>query len=580
MSRRRAEASSSSAPAAKARRIAALEPIVDAINAGRNPKAMHHGAVVELMAATPSTFISTGSGVAVGDGEARCYLLAEVNDIALFLPKSIVRELNCTLMSWELLKLVPPEWYVIVFKDRATGRYRAVPESKLAVDGYPPAVTKANDPEHAAGFTNKKELRLVLYPNAFRFFWGGTHETLKTIWPTARQIMSRGYVLPVEARRALDARIDAVASAGGEKAWCATFRQVLRDRHWGPSVSDPIESLDRSAPQLRALELESPTGAMRVLEACAPAVSLAARAIAKAADLPGLREVEEVPPVIAKTTGAAHQIHEAVAMKVFSALPPDVLLPGVMRPYEDPGEMFKRFEAFEDQNGEGDPPLQTWEYPCYVASSAVARGANKRARPEQIGYTQIRMPDGSIREFDSPRFPTDRPGSVYCSPLHMWCVVGTGLDPESECIHAEGVPHCSLRWSREDDDSPWRASFDLRQCSQCGDQSHLDARVFARVFACDDCFREDPRLSYTQDDLVVVELGPRWRRRQHEWVCCECEPGVRCGSSGQSLKDSATTQRVTGVAAPPESWHAEWQWYYDNGSSMIVTESSPALPLS
>ena len=560
MSRRRAEASSSSAPAAKARRIEALEPIVDAINAGRNPKAMHHGAVVELMAATPSTFISTGSGsgVACGEGEARCYVLAEVNDIALFLPKSIVRELNCTLMSWELLKLVPPEWYVIVFKDRATGLYRAVPESKLAVDGYPPAVAKANDPEHAAGFTNKKELRLVLYPNAFRFFWGRVHETLKPIWPTARQIMSRGYVLPIEARGALGAMIDVVAPAGGEQAWCATFRQVLRDRHWGPSVSDPIESLDRSAPQLRALELESPTEAMRVLEACAPAVALAARTMAKAADLPGLRQVEAVPPVIAETMGAAHQIHEAVAMKVFSALPPDVDAPYGMQPYEEPDEMFKRFEAFANQSGDGDAPSEPWEYPCYVASSAVARGANKRARPEQIGYTQIQMPDGSIREFDSPRFPTDRRGS-----LHTWCVVGTGLDPESECIHAEGVPHCSLRWSREDDGSPWRASFDLRQCSQCGDQSHLDARVSALVIACDESIREDPRLSYTQDDLVYVRLYTHERRSEHAWVCYEC-PGVSTCRYTLARRRDRATQRVTGVAAPPESWHAKWQRYHDN----------------
>ena len=54
--------------------------------------------------------------ITCGAGEARCYLLADQDDLALFLPKAVTREPNCSLLvDWNLMKLVPPDWYRLVF---------------------------------------------------------------------------------------------------------------------------------------------------------------------------------------------------------------------------------------------------------------------------------------------------------------------------------------------------------------------------------------------------------------------------------------------------------------------------------
>ena len=114
------------------------------------------------------------------------------------------------------MRLLPPDFYVIVFALSTTpGTYRAVPEDKLLVDGYPVASRSPADAARLAGFTSQKELRVVLYPNALRFFWAGLHEPLQAdgAWPSARAVLQSGYILKPEVRNALAAKL-ALSSAG------------------------------------------------------------------------------------------------------------------------------------------------------------------------------------------------------------------------------------------------------------------------------------------------------------------------------------------------------------------------------
>ena len=234
MATRRAGAGSSAEPTSKAPRLEPPESIIDAINNGRDPKAIHRGALVELKSSASASFIEA-SGIMCGEGENRCYILG-ADDISAFLPKELRFESNCTLVDWDFMKLVPPDWYAIVFADAMSHQYRAVPEHKLALDGYPPAVTKASDPETMAGLKTKKDLRLVFYPNAFRFFWGGLHAPLRApgTWPSARAVQKHGYLLAQETRTALDALFPLAAPAS--QPWAASFRAALHERHWPPAT--------------------------------------------------------------------------------------------------------------------------------------------------------------------------------------------------------------------------------------------------------------------------------------------------------------------------------------------------------
>ena len=70
------------------------------------------------------------------------YLLTQKEQLSSFLPAAVKRESSATplLPEWEVVKLLPPAWYRVVFELKATpGRYRAVAESKLLLDGYPAA---------------------------------------------------------------------------------------------------------------------------------------------------------------------------------------------------------------------------------------------------------------------------------------------------------------------------------------------------------------------------------------------------------------------------------------------------------
>ena len=212
---------------------AASETVLEALAGGRDPR---KGAR-SLVRAQASALVDVTCSA---DGEGRGYILTEVKDLSDFFPTALTRDRkNNLLPDWEWVKLLPPDFYRILHVDtRSSGCFRAVPESKLSVDGYPTPSSKADDPDKAAGFANRESLRLLLYPNAFRFFWYELHEPLRAegAWPTATQIMRRGFVLEPTVRAALGVKL---SSAQGGGSWFDGFRAALRERYWPVSQSVP-----------------------------------------------------------------------------------------------------------------------------------------------------------------------------------------------------------------------------------------------------------------------------------------------------------------------------------------------------
>jgi len=174
------------------------ESLWESLLHGRDPR--QNG--TELSRAQPSSV----DGIVCDAEEQRLYILTEVQHLSLFFPSAVTRDRkNSLLLEWEFLKLLPPDLYRIVYTLRAEpGRFRAVPEAKLCLDGYPAPSGKADDPDKAAGFSDRASLRLALYPNALRFFSAGLHEPLRAAgaWPTTLQVLRRGFMLEPEVRRA------------------------------------------------------------------------------------------------------------------------------------------------------------------------------------------------------------------------------------------------------------------------------------------------------------------------------------------------------------------------------------------
>lgn len=206
------------------------------LNAGHDP-AVTVKRGQHTFARTPAAQLE---GVTCDDGEHRCYVLTEKEHLSVFLPTTVTRDrLNSLLITWELLKLMPPAFYVIVFAlSKQPGQYRAVPDSKLLLDGYPQASRAADDAERVAGFTDAKALRLVLYPNAIRFLIADLHAPLRAegAWPTTRQVQTDGYLLTELVRTELGSKLDAIAPAGATGMWATTLRAALHRRHWPPAA--------------------------------------------------------------------------------------------------------------------------------------------------------------------------------------------------------------------------------------------------------------------------------------------------------------------------------------------------------
>ena len=98
-------------------------------------------------------------------------------------------------------------FYDVVFALTAQpGRYRAVPASKRCLDSYPSPSRSVSNQEYQDGFTDMHGLRVILFPSAFRFFWGRLHEPLarKGAWPTAIEVADgTGFILGPAIRQQL-----------------------------------------------------------------------------------------------------------------------------------------------------------------------------------------------------------------------------------------------------------------------------------------------------------------------------------------------------------------------------------------
>jgi hypothetical protein len=194
---------------------------------------------VRVLALSESAF----DGVACNESESRCFVVTESEILSVLLPGGVPREPgNKLLISWDYLKLLPPAWYSIVVEMPGSNlvgrptRYMAVPEDRLKLDGYP-------------GSGEIGSLRLVLYPNAWRFFMMGLHEPMRAegAWPTATQVMQRGFTLPEKTRDELAALLDVGCPPGEFEGWCPAFREALLSRHWPSPCVNVVPSVAESS---------------------------------------------------------------------------------------------------------------------------------------------------------------------------------------------------------------------------------------------------------------------------------------------------------------------------------------------
>lgn len=208
----------------------ARESVMEALAGGREPQAtLQGGTITTLRRVDPATL----DGVSAGVGESSAFMFTR-EQYPKLLPSHVTLDPdNPLLLNWSYLKLLPPSWYAIVFELKS-GTFRAVPEHKLSLEGYPAASRSVKDAERIAGFDSKSKLRLVLYPNALRFFWLGLDQPLRagSVWPTTTQIMMCGFKLSTPVWEALNNLLPR------KGAWATAFCEVLCTRHM-PQPSPP-----------------------------------------------------------------------------------------------------------------------------------------------------------------------------------------------------------------------------------------------------------------------------------------------------------------------------------------------------
>ena len=213
---------SRSADAASSTSSAPEESVWDALNAGRDPC---RGGITWVRADPSALHCCTCDA----EGENRAYILTDKEQISRFFPSAVTRDKkNPLLVNWEFLKLLPAASYVLVFPLPTQGHFQALSEATYCLDGYQSQSGKVDDQERIAGFVNREGLRLLLYPDAVRFFWAGLHEPLlaEGAWPSARAVMQSGFVLRPGVRNALAARLATVAASA------PTLHHIVRERHW------------------------------------------------------------------------------------------------------------------------------------------------------------------------------------------------------------------------------------------------------------------------------------------------------------------------------------------------------------
>ena len=261
--------------AASSSRSVSSTAVVGELNAG------NRGTVGRLPLATPAQL----QGVAPGG-----YLLTEPEHLSKFLPSHATRDgKNNLLLNWDLLKLMPPSFYALVFEcaDKR-GTFRAVSESKLALDGYPEASRSGKDVDNQAGFKRREDLRLVLFPNAFRILWAEIDQPLRDAWPAARAVMERGFVLKEHMRGLVDAKLDPLCASFEATAWATELRAALHSRHWptrppapapAPAPAEPVTvpgpaTRSRTSPDLDEADApaDSPCGLLAAIRRAALSV--------------------------------------------------------------------------------------------------------------------------------------------------------------------------------------------------------------------------------------------------------------------------------------------------------------------
>lgn len=289
----------------KRRRKEAPESIPDALDAGRDPKVVQGKDEFTLRCAEQESL----DGITCGEGEDRWYVLAAYEDVGRFLPLSVKRRDPDapSLPLWNYVKVLPIEWFSLVYEVMDTpGKFRAVPDEKMSLEGYPAASRSKKDPDTKAGFATRENLRLALRPQAFRFYWFGVHEPMLEAgaWPTTRTAWSGGYRLSHETRTALLTKLTAVPATA---AWLPDMRKTLEQRHWpsaaaghanaeaGPTQRDaepdaepapgPAAAADATTPAARAPWSDEPArqAATEAREALATAAEERAAALARAA---------------------------------------------------------------------------------------------------------------------------------------------------------------------------------------------------------------------------------------------------------------------------------------------------------
>lgn len=435
-SRAKRQRGSDRASASASGDIQANESVLDAINDGRDPS--RNGKM--LARAVPAQLDGVPCDAA---GEQRAYVLTESELLSLFFPSSVTRDKNKPLLpDWGFVKLLPPQWYAIVFAVQGKpGCFRAVSTGKLSVDSYP-AAGKAGDPERAAGFTGGDSLRLVVFPHALRFFWASLHEPLRAegAWPTAQDILMRGFVLAPEVRASLGTKLDAVAPDGAAPGWCASFRETIRERHWGAPPTDPLAQLELIAPLLSSTATDAAT-TKRLLAACLPIMAAAADAMPLVTSPASVREAIGIPDWLPLEAACRMAVASAA---IIPKLPVDVRYHASAKidaVWAETVELVEANLSFDE------------EFFAFDARSAVYRGPAGRTRAEHqhIGYTRMLVEteptDGAkfnsssatSIQFDEPRFPSDYATSEVLTFGPNECLVDLGAwayCTEAECAAA------------------------------------------------------------------------------------------------------------------------------------------------
>lgn len=246
--------------------VLSVPPATGAADAGSEGQQSASGTAVKLLidrAVEPTGSIGSGrsarqytmtrrqasdfeAGVTCDDGEWRCFLVEQKDMLHSIVARAegSRHAKNPLLLEWNVLRLLPPSYYHIVFiRSSGSVAYAAIPEDALPIDGYP-SVPANGHALRSAGFNDIKQLRLVLYPPAWRFFELGLHEPLLApgAWPTSTMVKQSGYELTSSPRDALQSKLTvACPVVGAAESWCPALWDALRTRHW--PVKDVVQEV-------------------------------------------------------------------------------------------------------------------------------------------------------------------------------------------------------------------------------------------------------------------------------------------------------------------------------------------------